>query len=114
MATGTPHGTMAGAGDPHGSGDTPGLPPGRQGGGWTAGRVIAVVVGSVLALISLAVLGGGSTLLWADQAMRHDGYLTTETSTYSTAVAMNPDGSRGPDRARRRGCFRAVAVPAGD
>ena len=93
MATGTPHGTMAGAGGPHGAGDTPGLPPERHRGGlpperdsgWTAGRVIAVVVGSVLALISLGVLGGGSTLLWADQAMRHDGYLTTETSTYSTS-----------------------------
>jgi hypothetical protein len=85
MATGTPQGTMAGAGGPHGPGDTPGLPPERRGGGWTAGRVTAVVIGSVLALISLGVLGGGSILLWADQALRHDGYLTTETSTYTTS-----------------------------
>jgi len=76
---------MAGAGGPHGPGDTPGLPPERPGGGWTAGRVTAVVIGSVLALISLCVLGGGGTLLWADQALRHDGYLTTETSTYATS-----------------------------
>jgi hypothetical protein len=73
------------AGGPLGPGDTPGLPPQRHGGGWTAGRITAVVIGSVLALISLGVLGGGSTLLWADQALRHDGYVTTETSTYSTS-----------------------------
>jgi hypothetical protein len=43
-----------------------------------------VVIGSVLALISLGLLGGGGTLLWADQALRQDGYVTTGTATYST------------------------------
>ena len=85
MATGIPHGTIAGAGGPRGPEDTPGPPPARPGSGWTAGRVITVVIGSVLALISLGLLGGGGTLLWADQALRHDGYVTTGTATYSTA-----------------------------
>ena len=85
MATGVPHGTIAGASDPGGPNDTAGLPPARPGSGWTAGRVIAVVIGSVLALISLGLLGGGGTLLWADQALRQDGSVTTGTATYSTA-----------------------------
>jgi hypothetical protein len=34
--------------------------------------------------MSLGFLGGGATLLWADQALRHDGYLTTGTAAYST------------------------------
>jgi hypothetical protein len=84
MATGIPHEAIAGAGGPRLPDDSPGLPPARPGGGWTAGRVIAVVIGSVLALISLGLLGGGGTLMWADQALRQDGYVTTGTATYST------------------------------
>lgn len=83
MATGIPHGSISGTG-PHGTGDEPGLPPARPGGGWTAGRVITVVIGSLLAVISVGLLGGGGTLLWADQALRHDGFVTTGTATYST------------------------------
>ena len=45
---------------------------------------MAVVAGSVLALVSLGLLGGGGTLLWAGQALRQDGYVTTGTVTYST------------------------------
>lgn len=63
---------------------TPSTPPGRPGGGWTPWRVVTVVIGSVLVLVSLGLLGGGGTLLWADQALRHEGYLTTGTATYST------------------------------
>jgi hypothetical protein len=85
MATGIPDGTIAGAGGPRGPGDTPGLPPALPRGGWTARRVITVVIGSVLALISFGLLGGGGTLLWAGQALRQDGYVTTGTATYSTS-----------------------------
>lgn len=85
MATGIPRRSIAGAGVPHGPGNTPGSPPAPPGNGWTAGRVITVVIGSLLAVISLGLLGGGGTLLWADQALRHDGYLTTGTATYSTS-----------------------------
>ena len=38
----------------------------------------------MLALVSLGLLGGGGTVLWADLALRHDGYVTTGTTTYST------------------------------
>jgi hypothetical protein len=55
-----------------------------RGGGWTAWRVLAVVVGSVLALVSLGLLGGGATLVWADQALRQDGYVTTGTAAHTT------------------------------
>jgi hypothetical protein len=83
MVTGIPHGAIAGAGEPRGPDETPGPPP-RPGGGWTAGRVITLVIGAMLVLVSLGLLGGGGTLLWADQALRQDGYLTTGTATYAT------------------------------
>ena len=73
-----------------------GLPPAapeRPPCGWTAGRVAAAVAGAVLALVSLGLLGGGAAMMWADQAMRDDGYLTTGISTYSTsgyALASQP------------------------
>ena len=52
--------------------------------GWTRWRVITVVVGAVLAVVSLGLLGGGVTAMWADQGLRQGGYLTTGTATYST------------------------------
>lgn len=60
-----------------------GPPPGRPG-GWTPGRIVAVVAGAVLSLVSVCLLGGGGALLWADQALRHDGYLATDSTAYST------------------------------
>jgi len=83
MATGIPHGASTGAGGPRRPGDSPGPPPARPGSGWTARRVLSVVIGSVLVLISLGLLGGGGILLWAGQALRQDGYVTTGTATYS-------------------------------
>ena len=53
--------------------------------GWTAGRVIAVVTGSILALVSVGLLTGGGTLLWADQTQRQGGYLTSGTATFATS-----------------------------
>ena len=64
--------------------ETPPRPPATAGNGWTAGRVIALVTGSVLLLISLALLAGGGTLVWADQEQASSGYVTTSTATYST------------------------------
>jgi hypothetical protein len=51
---------------------------------WTAGRVIALVAGSVLLLISLALIAGGTALVWADTEQFRFGYLTTTAGTYST------------------------------
>lgn len=41
--------------------------------GWTAGRVVTVVVGAVLAVIGLALLGAGAVALWTVYV--DDGYL---------------------------------------
>jgi len=54
------------------------------GSGWTTGRIIALAAGSVLLLISLALIAGGGTLVWADTEQVHSGYVTTTTATYST------------------------------
>jgi hypothetical protein len=51
--------------------------PGR----WTAGRIVAVVVGAVLVLCSLGLLGGSGVALWA-QTNRHGGYADLGTATY--------------------------------
>lgn len=52
---------------------------------WTAGRVVALVVGSVLALVSLGLMAGGGAMLWADQVLRDDdGYLTSPVRALST------------------------------
>jgi hypothetical protein len=74
----------------------PGTPtPPRN--GWTAGRVMALVTGSILILACVALLGGAGVLMWADQ--QPGGYLATGTATYSTsgyALASNPVGLHGP------------------
>jgi hypothetical protein len=67
------------------------LPSGRTA-GWTPGRVVALVAGSALALVSLGLLGGGVALAWVD-AQQQGGYLTTGAATYSTsghALASDP------------------------
>lgn len=44
------------------------LPPTQpQQGGWTPGRVVSVIAGAVLVLISLGLLGGGGTALWRQE-----------------------------------------------
>jgi hypothetical protein len=60
----------------------PPQPPPRSAAGWTAGRVVSVVIGAILALIAVGLVAVGATLLWA---ARQNGYLTTPTTTYSTA-----------------------------
>jgi hypothetical protein len=53
--------------------------------GWSAGRIVSVVVGAVLVLMSLGALAGGGAVLWADQTQRQDGYLTAGTGNISTS-----------------------------
>ncbi len=55
-------------------------PPSR----WSAGRIVSVIVGAVLVLMSLGALAGGGTVLWADQTLRQDGYLTASTGNVNT------------------------------
>jgi hypothetical protein len=71
-------------------------PPSRPaGGGWSAGRVVSVVIGAVLLLASTGFLAGGGTLLWADQTQRDGAYLMSPTVTVSTSsYAITSDSFR--------------------
>jgi hypothetical protein len=53
-------------------------------GTWSAGGVVAVVIGAVLLLVSTGFLLGGGTLLWADQTQRDDGYVVSGTTRVDT------------------------------
>jgi hypothetical protein len=53
--------------------------------GWTGGRITALVIGALLVLLSLALLGGGGTALWADRTQRDGGYVTTGVHEYTTS-----------------------------
>ena len=51
----------------------------QRGKGWSGGRIAAVVIGGLLAQISLGLLGAGGTAVWADQTQRDDaGYVTSD------------------------------------
>lgn len=61
--------------------------------GWTGGRIAALVIGGLLVLVSLALLGGGGTGLWADLTQRDAGYVATgvhEFSSAGSALATEP------------------------
>jgi Domain of unknown function (DUF4389) len=58
-------------------------PPAR--GGWTGGRVVSVVAGSILLVTGTGLLAGGAGVLWADQVNRQGGYVTSASNTYTTA-----------------------------
>ena len=67
--------------------------------GWTTGRIIALAAGSVLLLISFALIAGGGILAWADTEQVHSGYVTTTTARYSTrgyALASDSISLHGP------------------
>jgi hypothetical protein len=52
---------------------------------WSAGRIVALVLGILLLLPAFALLAGGGALLWADQNERSgDGYLFSEPGSFST------------------------------
>jgi hypothetical protein len=53
--------------------------------GWTAGRITALVIGVLLVLLSLVLLGGGGTALWADRTQRDAGYATTDVHHFSAS-----------------------------
>ena len=71
--------------------------------GWTAGRIAALIVGVLLALLSVTLLGAGATAVWADQTQRDAGYVTTDVQAFSSpgsALATIPTdlGSGGTGR----------------
>lgn len=74
------------------------MPPEQRRAGWTVGRIIVLVCGSILALASLGLLTGSAAALWADLTQRHDGFLTSTSATYSAsgyALASDPVTVRG-------------------
>lgn len=50
---------------------------------WTAGRIAALAIGSLLVLLSLCLLGAGGTGVWADRTQREGGYATTDVHHFS-------------------------------
>ena len=78
--------TLAGAGSPQAQvADLPSE--------WTGGRIAALAAGALLVLVSLALIGGGGTGLWADLTQRDAGYVTTgehEFSSPGSALATEP------------------------
>jgi hypothetical protein len=63
---------------------SPVSPPPSEG-RWTAGRVIGVVIGSILGVVGLAVLAGGVVLMWAALTQRDDeGFVHTDTERVSS------------------------------
>src|SRR5262249_9887515 len=60
----------------------PATPPRRSG-----GRVVAVIAGSVLALVSLAFFVAGGAALWANGQKDDQGYLNTRTERFHTRTA---------------------------
>jgi hypothetical protein len=52
---------------------------------WTGGRITALVAGTLLVLVSLALLGGGGTGIWADLTQRDAGYVTTGVHSFSSS-----------------------------
>ncbi len=64
-------------------------PPEQGQGGvtWTTGRIVAVVIGSVVFLMAAGFLLGGTTLAVADRTLRNDqGYLMSPTQSLNTAT----------------------------
>ena len=54
--------------------------------GWTAGRIIALCIGSVLGLVSIGTLAGGGAVAWLDHTQRDaSGYLTSPARTFATS-----------------------------
>ncbi|HET6878219.1 MAG TPA: DUF4389 domain-containing protein [Jatrophihabitans sp.] len=52
---------------------------------WTGGRVVSLVLGSLLALVSLAVLAAAGATTWLDNSQRDAaGYLSTDPHTFTT------------------------------
>jgi uncharacterized protein DUF4389 len=66
-------------------GPPPDTPPPRR--GWTAGRVIVVVIGSILALLGVIGILAGGALTWAAATQRDGaGYFHTDTERFSSGT----------------------------
>lgn len=52
----------------------------------SVGRIVLIVLGSIVALLGLGLASGGGFLLWADRTQREDGYVTTSTERFATST----------------------------
>jgi hypothetical protein len=62
---------------------------------WTAGRPVSAVAGSLIAVVALAVLVGGTAFLAANRTMRDNGHLTGAGQRHSSVVAPTVPGRAG-------------------
>ncbi|HET9077156.1 MAG TPA: DUF4389 domain-containing protein [Acidimicrobiales bacterium] len=71
----------------------PGAPPPSPGRGWTALRVVSVVAGSIMAVVSVGLLAAGGAATWLDNTQRDaSGYLTSDAHAFATsAYAITSD-----------------------
>jgi hypothetical protein len=62
--------------------------------GWTAGRIVSLVIGSLMGLASLGLVAAGGVATWATNTQRDAaGFLTTDSRVFSTAsYAVTSDG----------------------
>ena len=76
----------AGPAEPAGPAGPAGPGPARSADrrGWTTGRIVSAVAGSVLTLAAVGLLTGAAALLWAGQAHRQNGFVTSGKVTYAT------------------------------
>jgi hypothetical protein len=84
---------------------------------WTAGRIVALVLGCLFALSAVGLLVAGGGLLFADRVMRVDGYVTSDTTRLASnghAVVSSPVdlNVEGPDWPVLRSIFGEVRIRA--
>ncbi|RBY80817.1 DUF4389 domain-containing protein [Blastococcus sp. TF02A-26] len=92
---GTDPGSVAPGPAPAGPGGGGAAHPAAPGpaGGWSAGRVVTLLMGALLLVTATGFLGTGGTLLWADQTQREDGRLVSpDADLVSGRYAVTTDG----------------------
>ena len=82
---------------------------------WGAGRIILLVLGSLAALLALALLAAGGVLLWANTQKDSDGYFRTGAHNYATdSYALESDdldvGQEGPDWLFEKGRLARIRI----
>jgi hypothetical protein len=84
----------------------------------SGGRIALIIAGSILALVSLGLLAGGGTLLWAHTTQRDDdGYYSTRFERFeSPGYAIRSDdldlGTDGPDWLFEQGRLATIRLNA--
>ena len=91
------------------------------GSGFGAGRILLLILGSILGLVAFALILAGGALVWADQTQREDGFFTTSIERLDTrSHALTHEGIELGDVSDtpawvidRLGTFRISATGAG-